>query len=170
MCNLVSIVANNGVSYRPHLVREIVDPLRPSISTSIQPEILNQVPVGPDFWNTMKTAMVDVVERGTGQKAKIPGIVWGGKTGSTEHGNKKITKTHAWFVGIAPMDHPKIAICVLLEDGGHGGDAAAPIAQEVVQHYLLAEPAALAKAAAKTLSASAASSAVARSPVATAAR
>lgn len=168
MCNLVAMVANDGVNYRPHLVKEIVDPLNPNKVKTIQPEILHQVNAAPEFWNTLKEAMVGVIENGTASGyGKIPGIVWGGKTGSTEHGNKKLTKTHAWFVGIAPIDHPKIVICVLVESAGHGGDKAAPIAQAVVKDYLVDEPKSLAnlsKAASKTASALTASAAASRSP------
>jgi cell division protein FtsI/penicillin-binding protein 2 len=57
-----------------------------------------------------------------------------GKTGSTEHGHGKTT--HAWFVGFAPANAPKIAVCVLLEDAGHGGEVAAPVAAEVIKKYL----------------------------------
>jgi penicillin-binding protein 2 len=160
MCNLVSMVANGGVSYRPHLVREIVDPLNPSVVTKIKPEVLNQAPASPEFWETIRDAMVGVIESGTGMRARIPGIVWGGKTGSTENGKKSETKTHAWFVGVAPIDHPKIAIAVLIENVGHGGDFAAPVASDLVHHYLVTE----ASAVAKSDPALAASTASVRSP------
>jgi penicillin-binding protein 2 len=171
MCNLAALVANNGVSYKPHVVKDIVDPLIPSRVTHLQPEISHQVNASPEFWDTLKDALVGVITQGTARTAQIPGIVWGGKTGSTEHGLiKKQNKTHAWFIGMAPMDHPKIVICVLVEDAGHGGDIAAPIAGDVVHHYLVTEAASLAKAASKSTPALAASSASALSSVAPAAR
>jgi penicillin-binding protein 2 len=171
MCDVAAMVANEGVNYKPHLVREIVDPLIPSRMTRVAPDVLHQVNASPEFWKTLKDAMLGVMVEGTGRGVdKIPGIQWGGKTGSTEHGNKAVTKTHAWFVGIAPIDHPKIVICVLVESGGHGGDVAAPVAEAVVQHYLVSEPEALAKLAAKSAAALAASKASARSPLASAAR
>ncbi len=171
MCNVAAMVANNGVSYRPHLVKEIIDPLVPSRVTQIEPEVLHQVSASPEFWSTLKEALVGVITEGTARTAQIPGITWGGKTGSTEHGQiKKDHKTHAWFIGMAPMDHPKIVICVLLEDIGHGGDFAAPIAGDIVRHYLVAEPAALAKAASKTPTALPATVPTDRSPISTARR
>ena len=60
-----------------------------------------------------------------------------GKTGSTEHGRGKTT--HAWFVGFAPVENPKIAVCVLLEGAGHGGEVAAPVAAEVIKKYLASQ-------------------------------
>ena len=68
--------------------------------------------------------------------ARIPGIISGGKTGTAQnpHG-----ADHAWYIGFAPFDHPKIAIAVLLENAGMGGVKAAPIAGMVMQKYLLGE-------------------------------
>ena len=135
MANVAALVANNGVSYRPHLVRGIRNPANPSQVSKVTPEVMHRVDASPAFWLTMRSALVDVIEAGTAGKARIPGIRWGGKTGSAEE--KKFRKTHGWFVGFAPYDNPKIAICVLLEEAGHGGDVAAPIAKNVVQRYLL---------------------------------
>lgn len=135
MANVAALVANNGVSYRPHLVRGIRNPANPSLVSKVTPEIIHRVDASPAFWTTMKAALVDVIEAGTAGRARIPGIRWGGKTGSAEE--KKFRKTHGWFVGFAPYENPKIAICVLLEEAGHGGDVAAPIAKNVVQRYLL---------------------------------
>lgn len=135
MANVAALVANNGVSYRPHLVRGIRNPANPTVISKVTPEIIHQVSASPAFWSTMKSSLVDVIEAGTAGRARIPGIRWGGKTGSAEE--KKFRKTHGWFVGFAPYDNPKIAICVLLEEAGHGGDVAAPIAKNVVQRYLL---------------------------------
>jgi len=57
-------------------------------------------------------------------------------------------KTHSWFVGYAPVDNPKIAVCVLAEGAGQGGDVSAPIAGAIVKRYLAAEAKAAAKSAA----------------------
>jgi hypothetical protein len=68
-------------------------------------------------------------------------VVIGGKTGTAQvialgKGKGMDYKDHAWFVGAAPMDNPKIAICVLVEHGGHGGSVSAPMAKQVVEAYL----------------------------------
>lgn len=135
MANLVALVANDGVSYKPHVVRAIRkagDSNKLNVRT---PEELHRVPGNIAFWHDMKAALVNVIESGTARgSAKMPGLKWGGKTGSAEE--KKGHKTHSWFVGFAPYDNPKIAICVFVEEGGHGGEVAAPIARRVVQRYL----------------------------------
>jgi cell division protein FtsI/penicillin-binding protein 2 len=82
----------------------------------------------------MKGALRGVVTSGTARSANVPGMEVAGKTGSTEHGRGKTT--HAWFVGFAPANNPRIAVCVLLEGAGHGGDVAAPVAAEVIKKYL----------------------------------
>lgn len=140
MCDVAALVANDGVMYRPHLVRAIKD-FSTGESRVVKPEVFHQVSAAPDFWATLKRALVGVIEVGTGRTAKIANVEWAGKTGSTEHGHRvtktgKPPKTHSWFVGFAPADHPKIAICVFVEEAGHGGDIAAPIAKDVVEAYL----------------------------------
>jgi cell division protein FtsI/penicillin-binding protein 2 len=87
------------------------------------------------IWPQLQTAMIDVIEHGTARRAQIPGITWAGKTGSTEHSGPN-KKTHSWFVGYAPVDNPRIAIAVLVEESGHGGEIAAPIAAAIVKRYM----------------------------------
>jgi len=87
----------------------------------------------------LTSAMIHVIELGTARTAQIGGLVWGGKTGSAE--NQKDHNTHSWFVGVAPIDAPKVVVCVMLENAGHGGDVAAPIAAKMVREYLMAKPA-----------------------------
>jgi penicillin-binding protein 2 len=134
MANVAALAANDGVNYRPHLVREVRDPRGKDVIRTITPEVLHSIQATPEFWGHVKGALVEVIENGTAGTARIPGVRWGGKTGSTEHGRGK--KTHAWFTGFAPADDPKIAICVLIEEVGHGGDIAAPVAKEIVKKYL----------------------------------
>mgnify|MGYP001567789773 CR=1 FL=1 len=73
---------------------------------------------------------------GTGALARIQGILSAGKTGTAEnpHG-----KDHAWYVGFAPFDNPKIAVAVMLENSGFGGAKAAPIAGMIMEKYLYGE-------------------------------
>jgi penicillin-binding protein 2 len=73
---------------------------------------------------------------GTGGLARIPGVISAGKTGTAQnpHG-----KDHAWYIGFAPFDNPKIAVAVLLENSGFGGVKAAPLAGLVMEKYLYRE-------------------------------
>ena len=136
MANLVALVANHGVQYRPLFLHAVRDPLtQQTIYT--KPEVINTIKADDWFWNMLQNGLCNVIEHGTAQKAKIDGLTWAGKTGSAEHGaHKDDNVTHGWFVGFAPKENPKIAICVLGEAAGHGGDFAAPIAGEIVKHYL----------------------------------
>lgn len=132
MADLAAMVANSGVTYEPHLVRAVRAPGgQPS---EVQPKPLNHVDLPPSDWAVIQDAMVGVVQQGTASGSKIPGLVWAGKTGSAEVRGQG--KTNSWFIGYAPADHPRIAICVMVEAVGHGAEFAAPVAKKVVQRYL----------------------------------
>jgi len=132
---LAALVANNGTNYKPHLLREIRSADGKGPTTKIAPEVLHHVQASNEFWSELQKALIGVVDHGTAAGAKIPGVIWAGKTGSAEHGDKT-GRTHALFVGYAPADDPKIAICIVIESTGHGGDFAAPPAKEIVEAYL----------------------------------
>lgn len=135
MANLMVLVANNGIMYKPHLVRAIKDTTSQKVDY-VKPEITHRFEAEAWFWDMLKDGLCSVINEGTAGSARIANINWGGKTGSAEHGRKGENLTHSWFVGFAPRNNPKIAICVMAESQGHGGDAAAPLASEVVRHYL----------------------------------
>ena len=82
----------------------------------------------------LKNLMVQVVNVGTGSALKRDSYQVAGKTGSAEFDKGK--ETHAWFVGFAPADDPKIAVCVIVEEGGSGGHTAAPIAAKLFDAWL----------------------------------
>jgi cell division protein FtsI/penicillin-binding protein 2 len=101
--------------------------------------------------------MRDVVAVGTGRRAQVPGIEVAGKTGSAQVvASTRLARDprsakllpHGWFVCFAPVDHPRIAMAVLVEHGGSGGEAAAPVAREILARYFgkavaVAEPTSL---------------------------
>ena len=83
----------------------------------------------------LKELMRGVVLKGTGSRLQgTTGYDAAGKTGSAEYSKDK-TKSHAWFSGFAPYDDPKIAITVIVEGGGSGGETAVPIARTVFDEY-----------------------------------
>jgi len=143
MAGMAAIVANDGVGYRPHLVRALKLPN--GETKPVTPEISHDVKASPEFWATIKTALRHVVSEGTATVANVPGADVAGKTGSTEFAASRNGKTHAWFVGFAPVDHPRIAMAILLEDAGHGGDMAAPVAAEIIKKYFADQAAEAAK-------------------------
>ncbi len=134
MACLVALVANRGTSYKPHLLRATVGPEEGAQPVFAKPEPLGHVDATAFEWDSLTSAMRHVIESGTARTAQIPGLSWGGKTGSAE--NRKDHETHSWFVGMAPIDNPKIVICVMVENAGHGGEVAAPIAAQVVRAWL----------------------------------
>lgn len=142
MAMIVGMAATNGKICTPHLVKSIQRQ-----NTTMPTKVASrQIQVQNDVWDDLHAAMLNVISAGTGRRAQIPGVRWGGKTGSTEH--RKGRQTHSWFVGVAPMDDPKIAIAVLVENAGHGGDVAAPMAAQIVRHYLSSLPSASSSTAA----------------------
>jgi penicillin-binding protein 2 len=155
MASLIGTVANNGVSYRPRLVRAVMD------RTVGNLQELPAVPRGkikakPETFRFLKEALADVVTKGTATRAKSSLVTIGGKTGTAqvaalrtgpEENIPKKFRDHAWFVAFAPVDSPKIAVAVLAEHMGHGGAAAAPLAKELIETYIkltLPAPAAIA--------------------------
>jgi penicillin-binding protein 2 len=94
----------------------------------------------------IKDALSGVVNepRGTGSKARMEGLTVAGKTGTAQVVSAKAATAvkspdelddHAWFVAFAPAEEPKIVVSVLIEHGGHGGSAAAPIAKKVIEAF-----------------------------------
>ena len=95
--------------------------------------------VNPEHFDPVILGMWGVVNEagGTARKARIPGVSVCGKTGTVENfidGIKQ--KNHSVFIAFAPMDNPKIAIAVYVENSGYGGDWAAPIASLMMEKYL----------------------------------
>ena len=148
LAHAVATLANNGVVYRPHLVRYITDS-RSGEKTMIEPQPLRTLPWKQQNIDTIKNAMVGVNREGTGARAFAGAeYVSGGKTGtaqvfSLKGGDYKAGKLkqelrdHGLFIAFAPADKPKIALAVLVENGGFGAQAAAPIARMVIDYYLL---------------------------------
>ena len=134
--------------YRPHLVKYITDS-RTGEKTMIEPEPLRVLPWKRQNVETIKKAMIGVNTAGTGARAFAgAAYVSGGKTGTAQvfslKGSdyksarlKEELRDHALFIAFAPADEPKIALAVLVENGGFGAQSAAPIARMVFDYYLL---------------------------------
>ncbi len=130
MAMVAAGIANNGVVMRPYLIADTKAPNNSVLSRS-HPRQLSRA-VTPRVATEMTSMMERVVNSpgGTGGAAAIPGITVAGKTGTAE--NVPGAPTHAWFIAFAPASAPKIAVAVLVEHGGVGGVAAAPIAKNVM--------------------------------------
>jgi peptidoglycan glycosyltransferase len=138
MAMVAAGIANNGTVMRPYLVKEVqapdlsrLDVASPSVySSAVSAAVAQQL-----------TAMMEsVVTSGTGRIAQIGGVRVAGKTGTAQNAPDKAP--HAWFIGFAPADNPKVAVAVLVENGGNagseatGGKVAAPIARDVMRAVL----------------------------------
>jgi peptidoglycan glycosyltransferase len=136
MAEVVAAIGNGGRLMRPYIVSELRGPDLKRISTT-EPEELGR-PVTSEVAAALTTMMESVVQSGTGRKAQIDNVAVAGKTGTAEHGEG--TAPHAWFVGFAPASAPKVAVAVIVEDGGGelgtGGAVAAPVAKTVMQAAL----------------------------------
>jgi penicillin-binding protein 2 len=136
MAQYVAALANNGTLLQPHAVNSIRNKRTNKVDMIDHSEI--PVWLNGNVMRMIREGMRRVVEEpgGTGGLARIAGVVSAGKTGTAQnpHG-----EDHAWYVGFAPFDHPKIAIAVMLENAGFGGTKAAPIAGMVMEKYIFGE-------------------------------
>ena len=150
LATATAMLANGGSQIEPQLVQAIRDPLtRKWISQT--PATLPQVVLQPGNLDLVRAAMVDVLKPGGTASAAGAGAHYGiaGKTGTAQvvgikqgakYDEKRVLKQHrdhALFVAFAPAEAPTIAVAVLVENGGHGGSVAAPIARAVFDYYLL---------------------------------
>jgi penicillin-binding protein 2 len=133
MADVAALVANRGVMYRPHLLKAV----RLAGSTKSQetkPIVAHKVEASDFFWDELTEGLHGVIETGTAANCKIPGVPWAGKTGTAERANHE--KPNSWFIGYAPLNHPRIAVAVIVVGAGFGASVAGPIAQQVVEAYL----------------------------------
>jgi penicillin-binding protein 2 len=135
LAKYVALIANNGHSYQPHIVKGYLDGKTKQIIPYKFPEITTGVK--QEVFDIVKEGMFLVVNgSGTATHIKMDDIKISGKTGTAQnpHG-----KDHAFFVGFAPSDNPQIAVAVVVENIGFGGTHAAPIAKAMIEAYLKKE-------------------------------
>jgi penicillin-binding protein 2 len=123
MAKFYTALATDGEAARPEVVRGEAERVR---LFNITPQQLRE----------LQTALSDVVGRGTAVGSRLQGIALAGKTGTAQNAQDAV-RDHAWFVGYAPAEDPKIVVAVMLEFGGSGGRAAR-FAARIVEHYLKA--------------------------------
>jgi len=147
MAVMISAIANDGTLYTPKLLFKSKS--RRTGLYRADPVVKGtKVPISKETLEIIKIALADVVRTpsGTAFRARSTLIPFAGKTGTAQvvamkQGEvkkplSKETNDHAWFVSFAPVEHPKIAVVVLIEHGGHGGSAAAPLAKRLIEAYL----------------------------------
>ncbi len=131
MARVAAFIANGGRLVRPHFARRAQAPPEPS---RVRPETIAAV----------KAGMSMVVSAGTGLRARLQSVEVCGKTGSAQvvartrlekSPNARELLPHGWFIAFAPADKPRIALAVLVEHGGSGAAAAAPVARRILAHF-----------------------------------
>jgi peptidoglycan glycosyltransferase len=134
MALVASTVADDGVLMKPHVVTALTGD-GPGAKV-INPEEWRRV-MSEDDARALQAAMRQAVEGDLGKLftpgAKVPGVPTAGKSGTAELGGKG--EPHSWFIGFAPVENPKVAIAVLVERGGRGGERAAPLAGALMAKY-----------------------------------
>jgi len=149
MARATAALVNGGIVFRPWLVKKVVSPSGTTIQ-SFEGEEVGHIGISEESRKFIMEALRDVVQEqgGTAHWTRLKDIVHGGKTGTAQvvrlDENMRRLKTdeidyllrdHAWFVAFAPYENPEIALAVLVEHGGHGSTAAAPIARDLIKNY-----------------------------------
>jgi penicillin-binding protein 2 len=150
MVSLISAVANGGRLYRPYLVKRILSP-EGEVIKEVRSRLIKEIRLKKENLDFLKESLFGVVNKqGTGWRARVKEIEVAGKTGTAEN---PLGEDHAWFIGFAPYfpakqenkvlernerppyKEPEIALAVLIEHGGMGGEAAAPVAKKIFEAY-----------------------------------
>ncbi|MDP1718519.1 MAG: penicillin-binding transpeptidase domain-containing protein, partial [Burkholderiales bacterium] len=149
IASAIATLANDGVMYRPHIVN-YVENITTGESKFIEPQPLRNLDLNPEHLAIVKRAMIGVTKEGTGARV-FAGTEYesAGKTGTAQvvaikQGEKYVEsrvqerhRDHSLYVAFAPTDKPRIALAVIVENAGFGARAAAPIARQVFDYYLL---------------------------------
>jgi penicillin-binding protein 2 len=149
LAQAMATLAANGAMYRPRVVGHVDNP-RSGERRSFEPELASQVPLRREWVEFVKRAMAGVNKEGTGARAFAKAeYTSGGKTGTAQviaikqhekYDEAKVAerhRDHSLFIAFAPLDNPIIALAVIVENGGFGARAAAPISRTVLDYYLL---------------------------------
>jgi Cell division protein FtsI/penicillin-binding protein 2 len=141
MAMVTAAIANDGKLMKPYMVDQLVAPNLDVIEKH-EPEEMSR-PMSPETAQLVQKMMENVVEKGTGSKAKIRDVTVGGKTGTAQHGEKNKARPYAWFISYAKTDSGSpVAVAVVVEDSDatrddiSGGGLAAPIARQVMKAVL----------------------------------
>ena len=149
---MTAAIANEGKVLQPKLIRKIEN-WRGQVLLEPQTQVVREITYPAPVWQAIKSGLVGVVNEpsGTGQVARLNGVLVAGKTGTSQVVKRKsdeeeeqqatpgdvpyLLRPHALFVAFAPADDPQIAVAVVVEHGEHGGSAAGPIAKAILERY-----------------------------------
>jgi penicillin-binding protein 2 len=140
MAMVAATVANGGTVYRPSLVYQVQEADGTMIRRpeKIRGDLKKDNNLSKEDIELVRRGMWRVVNDpgGTGARAKIPGIVVAGKTGTAQFWRDGQKDNHTWFIAFAPYDNPKIALAVLVQGAQAGGQVPAPIAAKLIEEIL----------------------------------
>ncbi|MFV8327598.1 penicillin-binding protein 2 [Flavobacterium sp. ZS1P14] len=136
LANMMATVANEGYYYTPHIIKKIEGHTIDKKFTTKHVTTIDK-----RYYKPMISGLFDVYNLGTASSLRVEGIDICGKTGTAENfakinGKREQLKDHSIFVAFAPKDNPKIAIAILVENGGFGATIAGPIASLMIEKYL----------------------------------
>lgn len=143
-------IANNGVVYKPQLISAWREPGNGKLVTAAS-QVVDRIPLNPAHLAVVRQAMVEVTQPGGTASVAGAGAPYrfAGKTGTAQvvgikqgasYDERRVAarhRDHALFIAFAPADDPKIVVAVMVENGGHGGSTAAPMARKVMDYWLL---------------------------------
>jgi penicillin-binding protein 2 len=136
LANMMATVANEGYYYTPHIIKKIEgEKIDPKFTTK------HVTTIDQKYFKPMISGLFDVYNMGTASSLRVEGIDICGKTGTAENfakinGKRTQLEDHSIFVAFAPKDNPKIAIAIMIENGGYGATIAGPIASLMIEKYL----------------------------------
>lgn len=135
VANMTAAIANNGIAYKPHLVRATENADNPADVSPTAPEQLINLKVDPAVIKSVQEGMRQAINSSTGTGRELQELPLDicGKTGSAEFANE--TNAHAWFTAYAPCVDPQIVITVMIEGGGEGSDVAVPAAKSILASF-----------------------------------
>lgn len=146
MASVTATVANGGKAWSPHLLKRVMD--RDEVVLDNPPSLRGDLSqsVKPDEIEVIRKGMWKVVNDpgGTGKGARITGVEVAGKTGTAQNWRinekgSRVEDNHTWFISFAPYQSPKLAVCVLVQNGKSGGGCAAPVARRILEQCLALE-------------------------------
>jgi penicillin-binding protein 2 len=144
LVQLSSFVANEGINFKPQIINKIIGSDGKTLKT-FEPVVAADIKMKKEVFKIVKEGMQGVVNEpsGTAYGSRIQNIHMSGKTGTAQSSGADKGKNlgdHAWFIAFAPSEDPAIAITVLIEYGGHGSSAAAPVAKAISEGLLIVKP------------------------------
>ncbi|MBI4185847.1 penicillin-binding protein 2 [Candidatus Berkelbacteria bacterium] len=131
LANATAIIASAGTVQMPHLLWKD-QPVATHAGIG-PPSTAKPIGLDPNVLRVVQAGMRQAVTDGSARRLQSVPVPVAGKTGTAQFGSEE--KTHAWFTGYAPADHPELVITILIDGGGHGDQVAVPVAEEVLKSY-----------------------------------